>query len=371
MKTITILPLLVVVLATHCAGQIFQARDSGCVNLSPIDNESIINGALSYSWNFGNGQTSTVAVPPLVYSVVGSYTLSLNVSVAATDRIMTELTVSAIPNTWNDGIGTDPLPDLYFRMIDQNGNVIFDSPAIFDKNPPVKFTNFILLKPNLNYLLEIWEYDIIGQDDLLGYMTVNTNQTSATLTNGGTTVSYLSETGKTTYSHSKTVKAIAKPTVTLSFANGLLTAQSSSANVTYNWLRNGVVIDGATASTYRPTTTGSYSVRVTASSDCIINSNVINVTSVATIDLDDSNPWKIIPNPVKANENMRIYVLSYKTQPVKMTIYDLLGRIVQQKTEFLQSGENNFEMIAPKECGFYFIEIYSEKELKTLKLRVE
>ena len=354
-------------------GQIFQARDSGCINFSLINSESIINGALTYNWNFGNGQTSTLALPSLAYSVAGTYPISLNVTTATTDRVITEITVTAIPNTWNDGVLIDPKPDLYFKMKDNNGTIIYNSPAIFDKDPPVKFTNFVLMKPNLNYTLEIWEYDLIGQDDFLAYIPINTNNANGTLSNGGATISYLTDTGKSSYSYTKTVKALEKPTVTLTSANGLLTTQSNPSTVsyTYIWLLNGNVIAGATTATYRPTTNGSYSVRIVSIADCSATSNTINVSSVTTLDLDPQNSWKVVPNPLKIGEGFAVNILSDKKRDVKITIYNAVGQLLNQKSALLQTGENYLNLLPLKEAGIYYLKISSTQGQKVLKAVVQ
>ena len=328
---------------------------------------------MTYNWNFGNGQTSTLALPSLAYSVAGTYPISLNVTTATTDRVITEITVTAIPNTWNDGVLIDPKPDLYFKMKDNNGTIIYNSPAIFDKDPPVKFTNFVLMKPNLNYTLEIWEYDLIGQDDFLAYIPINTNNANGTLSNGGATISYLTDTGKSSYSYTKTVKALEKPTVTLTSANGLLTTQSNPSTVsyTYIWLLNGNVIAGATTATYRPTTNGSYSVRIVSIADCSATSNTINVSSVTTLDLDPQNSWKVVPNPIKIGKGFAVNILSDKKRDVKITIYNAVGQLLNQKSALLQTGENYLNLLPLKEAGIYYLKISSTQGQKVLKAVVQ
>ena len=139
----------------------FSVVDSACMPHTPnLSSPYVLNNALSYNWNFGNGTTSTANSPFMSYSTAGTYRLSLTVTTNATDKIVNQLTIAAIPNTWDDGLFTDPLPDLYYLVKNELGVIVFTSPVMFDKVPPVVFTNGFLMKADKNYTVELWEYDI-------------------------------------------------------------------------------------------------------------------------------------------------------------------------------------------------------------------
>ena len=131
---------------------------------------------------------------------------------------------------------------------------------------------------------------------------------------------------------------------------------------------NGNVIAGATTATYRPTTNGSYSVRIVSIADCSATSNTINVTSVATLDLDPQNSWKVVPNPLKIGEGFTVNILSDKKRDVKITIYNAVGQLLNQKSTFLQTGENYLNLLPLTETGLYYVKISSTEGQKVLKV---
>ena len=349
--------------ATLRAQNLFHTiADTFCVSYSPIHGQGTVNNALTYNWNFGNGQTSTVKSPVFSYTTAGAYTLSLDITTAATDRMMTKITVNAIPNTWNDGLGTDPMPDLYLIMKDQNGAIIYNSPAVFDKFPPVTFNHGILMKPNSAYTLEVWEYDFFGQDDFLAYIAINTNTETATLSNGGVSIQYASVTGKTAFSYAKKVLVLAQPTVNLSLSNGNLVAQATggvtvNGSVTYSWRLNNVGVATTTTSTYRPTQTGIYSVMISSGYGCSATSNSVTVTTVAVADLDPEKRWTLSPNPVNIGQPLEIVAISDKNQEVKAILMDVSGKILSIQTERLQNGENHLALTPPQYKGLFFVKI--------------
>jgi hypothetical protein len=373
-KSALFIALIITVSYFTYAQNLFHVRtDTSCTPFTPIHPEGTINGALTYNWNFGNGQTSTAANAFVTYTTAGNYTISLTVTTATTDRIIKELTVTSIPNSWNDGILTDPEPDLYFKIKDQNGTILFNSPAIFDQFPPVTFKYGVLLKPNLMYSLELWEYDLIGQDDLLAYMTINTNTAQATLTNSGATLNYTTDTGKNSYAYSKTVTAKAQPIVTLTNVNGVLTPQVNQTLIapTYAWYLNGGILTSVTTPTFRPTEAGNYTVRIATAGGCSGTSNVVNFTKVATVDLDPQNNWAIAPNPAEIGQNMQLNLISDKEQLVKMTIFDTVGKVLKEEERQLKSGDNQLHLAAFDKAGMFLIRMSTADGQKTLKVVVQ
>ena len=125
----------------------FSVVDSACMPHTPnLSSLYVLNNALSYNWNFGNGTTSTANNPFISYATAGTYRLSLTVTTNATDKVVNQLTIAAIPNTWDDGLFTDPLPDLYYLVKNELGVIVFISPVMFDKVPPVVFIKKPLVK---------------------------------------------------------------------------------------------------------------------------------------------------------------------------------------------------------------------------------
>ena len=65
-----------------------------------INKSTVASGNLSYEWTFGDGTTSTVTSPTLIYSEAKAYNVSLKASVegGCSDEMINVLTVSPAPN---------------------------------------------------------------------------------------------------------------------------------------------------------------------------------------------------------------------------------------------------------------------------------
>jgi PKD repeat protein len=170
--------------------------DRSCIPFTPLHPEGIVNNALTYRWDYGNGFTSSLMNPNYTYRTTGTYPLSLTITTLATDRLVTDINVTAIPNTWRDGGITDLYPDLYFKVKDANGTIIYDSPARKQQTLPVQFLHAVLLKPNVNYTLEIWDWDALDENDFLGAVVIG-SASAGTFTANGITLSFNTTTNKT------------------------------------------------------------------------------------------------------------------------------------------------------------------------------
>lgn len=151
---------------------------SGC---SPVTVEFTNNnpGLLAYSWDFGNGNISTLENPaPQVYNTPGDYIVTYK----AWDNLttidvytLTGLTINSMSG-YGEGFPSYEDADAYYKLI-QNGNVIATSSIITNTDPPVSWTANNLLDPTLPYTIEIWESDAaeiaLGGDDFMGSHTLN------------------------------------------------------------------------------------------------------------------------------------------------------------------------------------------------------
>ena len=70
---------------------------------------------------------------------------------------------------------------------------------------------------------------------------------------------------------------------TISAANEVLTATSTTPNVTYRWSRNGTAVPGATSQTTIDSTGGSYTVTVTDANGCMSTSQPFSTSGTTTI----------------------------------------------------------------------------------------
>jgi PKD repeat protein len=132
--------------------------------------------------------------------------------------------------------------------------------------------------------------------------------------------------------------APAKPTISISAPSDSATVTlTSSAADTYQWLRNGTVIAGATNRTYNVTQAGSYSVRIT-SGECF---NISNAAVLTASDYDQvaKQDLKLYPNPVADKLHIQLPPVSGNTT-YKISIYNSLGVLVNE----LQTHAGNEEL---------------------------
>lgn len=165
--------------------------------------------AATYSWNFGDGGTSTERSPSHTYQQGGTYTVTLTVTSAsgqtATDsrtvnipnrpatrvRVLS-MTVNGYPPqtstgaNWDltDGVG---LPDVYVKLTDINNNVFVDgrsakvnnlSTAMLPQtwtinNPSANSTFNVANLPSGMLYVDLWDADDLDADDLMGYAGFN------------------------------------------------------------------------------------------------------------------------------------------------------------------------------------------------------
>jgi len=149
--------------------------------------------ANSYSWDFGDGTTSTAANPTKTYSTQGTYTVRLtatntsyNRSDAATRQIqitpssvfIDRVYVDNIPFVDASGAGWDLLsgPDLFFNLTDSVSTVLYSTQSRYyadlaPGNLPVNWTivpAYQIANWSKALYVDLWDYDGIS-NDYIGY----------------------------------------------------------------------------------------------------------------------------------------------------------------------------------------------------------
>ena len=145
----------------------------------------------------------------------------------------------------------------------------------------------------------------------------------------------------------------AKPTITQTGADLI-----SSANAGNQWFRESSSVTGATDKTYRPLTSGNYTVRVTVNgcASPMSDNYFYLVTSVVNTS-NGSGEYRIYPNPVKDN----IFIDAGSTIPkINYQIFDSKGRRVLSNS-FTKSVLINFSRYS---AGAYTILLTNSKTLK-------
>lgn len=151
-------------------------NNSGCGEVTvSFENNLPSNGVTgySYSWDFGNGSTSTLEnPPPLTYSIPGVYEINYTANI---DTFGYEVTTVRVLNTGCDDILINTQPDLYVKIRDPQGNFVVITgvqdnasfPAVFNINLPLG---------NGTYELEVRDEDTFGSESCgYVYFTKNTN----------------------------------------------------------------------------------------------------------------------------------------------------------------------------------------------------
>jgi hypothetical protein len=126
-----------------------------------------------------------------------------------------------------------------------------------------------------------------------------TDSTQLVKTSGVYKVKVRSADGCVSLSSAVTVNILPAPTPVI-VKSGLVLSTSPTGYITYQWIRNGIDIPGATSATYNLTKQGLYKVRVTNANNCSGESPIIEVMdqglNIGNVNLSSEN-IKIYPNP--------------------------------------------------------------------------
>ena len=147
-----------------------------------------------------------------------------------------------------------------------------------------------------------------------------------------------------------------------------LSSTSSPAAVTYTWLRNGVVIPGATASTYVADIDhlGQYRLRVTDINGCVGTSNAVIVGDSL------SGRVFIYPNPNAGQFQVRYNPMHNATTPFGLKILDAMGKLVlNQRYTLGVPYAPMFVDLRTMGSGVYWVEVVDIDDNRLAVGRVE
>jgi hypothetical protein len=219
----------VTVIAPPVADFTFSLSGTRAPSIITFTNTS--QNGLSYSWDFGNGQTSTQQNPAPTFAAGGTFSVTLTVTgqgnlINKMSKIITVLpaytkvgisgvSILNYPATKTDGSNWDPLingifPDVYFKIIDAvNGTILYTFDTKNRKEDlrivdlPFSFTaptgSLYYLHSNLNIGINvnIYDFDSITSDEFMGLSsfnfrdyvtTTNPYPTTVTVTNAATSL---------------------------------------------------------------------------------------------------------------------------------------------------------------------------------------
>ena len=229
-------------------------------------------GILSYDWDFGNGETSDQANPPVqTYSEPGDYTVSLTTTIE--NYQLNSVSFNSIDagycgdveepfcNCGTPIIGT--CPDPYFTLTNGNGVVVYASPEGGDtENLSVNNMGIILDTPP--YSLTLWDADLVSSADNIGSYDINLVSGSQSIqingANGSLNVSIVVS---NVFTNEEVVTVFPIPTAEITFDDlaNLLSTDAEQGTL-FVWSLNGEVVAEGEFATFAADQPGVYTVEV-------------------------------------------------------------------------------------------------------------
>ncbi|MFC5271257.1 T9SS type A sorting domain-containing protein [Adhaeribacter terreus] len=161
---------------------------------------------------------------------------------------------------------------------------------------------------------------------------------------------------------STTVTVKQKPTQpTITQTGNLLHSSSSTGN---QWFKNGTAIPGATAQTLNASSNGTYTAKVTSNGCTSDASNAVTITNTGISDDESNLPITVFPNPSTGVFNL----ILPEGKSVEITVSDLAGKLIQQKTLHSKTTQLNLSHAAK---GIYLLQFKTETGTAIRKLIVE
>ncbi len=264
-------------------------NSSGCGEVTvAFENNVPSNGepGFSYSWDFGNGQTSISEQPgEQTYATPGDYPVNFTATI---DTFGFELTTVQILETGCSDIALPPIstgdPDLYLKIKDPNGTVIFQSSPADNVTMPFAIAVNLSLGAG-TYELEIRDEDTFGSESC-GYIDFTLNSDS-TLVSGNLSVDLNIIHPVFTVQSVDTVSVFAVPAQPIVESSGLVQfCQNEEVTLTADydegiqWFRDTVVLFGENFPAFTTSTPGEYWVEFTSEDGCKSQSEVVTVQSL-------------------------------------------------------------------------------------------
>lgn len=262
---------------------------TGCDSVF-VNFEALLNASpnpTSYSWDFGNGETSSEQFPETqFYPDTGSYEVTLITEFL--QFVITEAHVTSVNGDWC-GDAEEPtcdgifgiLPDVYVQIRDANANLIYQSSST-SNTLTGSWTGLNIIANNGPFTVQVWDEDAVSSDDNLGSFSFNV--TSAGNINfsgaGGTSGFLVVETQVSdTFTNTETITVFPspEPLIDIDELTGFLTVSADSSFVGYTWFFNDELIPGENGSAILATEPGVYYAVVQNGFGCVGTSNLFVV----------------------------------------------------------------------------------------------
>jgi PKD repeat protein len=248
---------------------------SGCAPLT-VDFINNNPALAAYSWDFGNGNVSNLENPSSqLYTESGVYEVHYTAhSSIESFYFLTSIQVSNASGWGQDAEDVFSDPDPYFYLFDAEGNQIFASSIQVDNSFPVSWNLDNIPLSNQSYSIQVWDQDgVFTGDDNLGSVSFNGYSSSSTLTNGDLVVEYtilevqptpFADVVDTIYVYDSPTQ----PSFSYDEENVILSLDSDSMDVNYQWYYINSPIPNANNTTHIPNNSGFYYVLATNDFGC-------------------------------------------------------------------------------------------------------
>ena len=144
---------------------------------------------------------------------------------------------------------------------------------------------------------------------------------------------------------------------TFCIGDSVVLAANTGANLTYQWTKNNITINGATSSTHTAKTAGAYRVNITnTNTGCVKTSTAVTVT--VNCRLGDSAElegveMEISPNPFYNQTEVNIVLPETESGSLQITSID--GKVIT--SEMLKGGKNTLLLGQELESGVYLVRL--------------
>lgn len=295
---------------------------NGCDSIASTFSALINLGApqtTEWDWNFGNGNTSTVQNPPIQsYGAPGNYPVTLSTNIY--NFVFNSCSASSSGNWWCGDVEEPSFfgactgsPDLYFKLT--NGSNTYTS-SVVDNNTSASWNNVNQTLQNLSISLSFWDDDNVSQDDDGGTYSFlvpgagTYNFTTASPFGGGVSGSFtIVKALDTSVVVTDTVRVYELPPVPqftiipndTVCEKEYITISVYDGDFTYEWYKNGNVMQGADSNSIRVTApAAAYKVKITNPvTGCVTMSGTFQANffpDVYNVLISNQN-GVLIPNP--------------------------------------------------------------------------
>ncbi len=250
-------------------------NQAGCGSLE-VDFHAIISAPspaiTTYSWSFGNGQTSTLQNPQTtIYDTEGEYDVSLTTTVASYK--LHSVTLQSLSPGWNDIEELFSGPDPYFVLLNASGTPVYTS-SVQDNTSTYTWNGLNITLDQPPYSIQFFDRDQISADDDLGTSTLSIGVNDVFFSSGTGTVGfatiYLDTTTEITDEATILVFPIPDPDFTVT---GNVLMCNNEDLFSYLWYRNGGLISDSEGPSYTMTEGGQYYVEVQNEYGCAATSS--------------------------------------------------------------------------------------------------